>query len=191
MPGRAGRGWRAKSVTAYVIFESRRVAGWWDIFTRPGWRHVWVILPAPWPAPGLLATEFTMKVEPLCWGIDVAVFWDEPGVVAQAFADDCATAVLAVDVRLPPGKIGEYIPRGVFSCVTIVKAVLGLRAWRIFTPWSLYRYLLAHRGARLVLPHDGGTTGEDNRGDLRRRGGEATGAGPGDVGGPASPGRPA
>ena len=32
-------------------------------------------------------------------------------------------------------------PRGLFTCVTAVKHLLGIRAWWIITPHQLYRYL--------------------------------------------------
>lgn len=52
--------------------------------------------------------------------------------------------VLAVAGRLKNG----YTQRGVQSCVSIVKSLLGIKAWHILTPQQLYNYLLDNGGAR-------------------------------------------
>ena len=143
-PNVAGWGRPKKSFTAYVVFQQRQGRGFWHAFTAPAWRHCWVMIPAYWPEPGLMATCVTMKVEPLKWGIDTEVWWEHPEIVAQAFLDAGATAVVAFPVKAPPTE--GFVFRGLFSCVVIVKAVLGVKNWRVWTPWQLFRYLLRHGG---------------------------------------------
>jgi hypothetical protein len=52
--------------------------------------------------------------------------------------------VLAVAGRLK----NSYTQRGVQSCVSIVKSLLGIKAWHILTPQQLHDYLLENGGAR-------------------------------------------
>lgn len=34
---------------------------------------------------------------------------------------------------------------GIYSCVSFVKKILGIKSWRVQTPWQLARYLFAHQ----------------------------------------------
>ena len=39
---------------------------------------------------------------------------------------------------------------GIVSCVGIIKHILGIKNWFIFSPYGLYKYLLKHRNGKLV-----------------------------------------
>lgn len=143
-PTGASWGKPKKKFTAYIVFQGKSDRGFWHFFTKPAWRHCWVMVPAYWPEPGLMATTVTMKIEPLKWGIDTEVWWEPPEVIAQAFLDAGATAVVAFPVENPPSE--GYVFRGLFTCVVVVKAVLGINNWRLWTPWQLFRYLLRNNG---------------------------------------------
>jgi hypothetical protein len=43
----------------------------------------------------------------------------------------------------------RYTQRGVQSCVSVVKSLLGLKAWHVWTPQQLYRHLIEHKGVVL------------------------------------------
>lgn len=145
---------RQRIVVAYVIFEDSHRWRWWFRFVAKGWRHVWLAIPAPWPAPGLLATNFTIKAEPLSWGVDHQLFYAEPEDVARGFVDAGATCAVRVTLTLPPTRDDVVIYRGVYTCVAAVKAAMGLRCWWVWTPRQLCRYLLAHCGAHLMVKGD-------------------------------------
>lgn len=138
-----------KRVRAFVVFQPSSQPIFWDAFTSPAWRHCWLILPCSYPSPGLMADVYSIKVEPVRWGIDFAVWWAEPEIVAREFYKAGVTAIVQVDVDLPPKHSG-FIPRGLPTCVTMVKAALGLRAWNVWTPKALFRYLLEHANGELL-----------------------------------------
>ncbi|MCA3263000.1 MAG: hypothetical protein ING44_13740 [Telmatospirillum sp.] len=46
---------------------------------------------------------------------------------------------IEVRVQMPRARIAPILP---FTCVEVVKRVLGIHAWGIFTPWQLYRHLI-------------------------------------------------
>lgn len=159
-------GAHVRIVTAYVVFEGSDLWHWWFVFLPRAWRHVWVALPAPWPDPGLLETNFTMKFEPLSWGIDTAVFWEDPAIVVRAFVEGKATCAVQFRIRIPLDNSTTWVPRGIYTCVSAAKSVLGLRCWWIWTPRSLCRYLLAHCDGRLMVKGD--DDGKDDFVDLQR-----------------------
>ncbi len=91
---------------------------------------------------------FTMKIEPLTWGIDVDLWFEHPDVVAKSFYEKGATAILKVPVKIPATP--SFVPRGVYSCVTVVKAMVGVRQWRVWTPKGLFGYLVRRQSAELL-----------------------------------------
>lgn len=99
---------------------------------KAGFRHCFVVLNrgGAW-----------VVVEPLahCMTVDLA-----PGSLARS-ADEIAalyrahglTAVV-VDVLSAPHRLA---PLRLYTCVEVVKRLIGRRAARAFTPWQLYRLL--------------------------------------------------
>lgn len=144
----------ARRFLAYVVFSPSSRKSFWDFFTDPAFRHCWVILPAPLGEPGLMTTDYSVKVEPLLWGVDVAVWWADPLTVAKQMYEDGATAIVEVGVYTPPNP--GFVPRGFLTCVTMVKAIIAVRNWRIWTPRQLFRYLVARQGGRILPVGDGG-----------------------------------
>ena len=137
----------------FVVFQGRIGAGgFWNIYGTSGYQHCWIAVPEYFPEPGLLATQYTMKIEPLEWGIDVAIWRERTDVVVKTFYEAGATAVVYWAKAAP---CRGYVPRGVYSCVSICKAVLGIRAWYILTPWQLPRYML-NNGGSLIHPQSAG-----------------------------------
>ena len=43
-------------------------------------------------------------------------------------------------------ELNSPAPIGIFTCVEVVKRILGIHARRIFTPWQLYHYLTKKKG---------------------------------------------
>lgn len=148
MPG-ASYGPGYKKMRAYVVFQSSQTKSSWDFFTDPAWRHCWLMVPAYFPEPGLMADVFTQKIEAARWGVDIDVWWADPEDVAQEFYAIGATAIVAVDVIVPPKGL-PWLPRGPISCVTLTKAVLGLKAWNLWTPKQLFGYLLRECNGTLL-----------------------------------------
>lgn len=136
--------------TAYVVFQGAEHRRFWRVFTRRGWRHCLVILPVYYPERSLGAEQFSIVIDPLTWGVWCKVLFEAPRKLALDALEDGATAV--VKYRVDQKFERDYIPRGLFTCVTLLKAILGLSAWYVWTPEHLARYLLRNGGQLLERP---------------------------------------
>jgi len=138
-----------KRFTAYVVFQGAEHRRWWRIYTRRGWRHVWVIIPAYYPAPSLTAVAYSQIINPWTDQIRSDVVFQTPQAVAEAALRDGATCVikLAVDQKFT----GRYLPRGLLTCVSLVKALLSIDAWHVWTPEQLARWMLQNGGKILEI----------------------------------------
>jgi len=134
-----------KTITGYVVFTPGVVAGrgWWRFFTRRGWRHCYVIIPVYFPEPSLMAEQYAMKIESLAWGVDTEIWWSPVSKCLDHVRPD-ATAIVSFTVTLPPSK--NSLVQGPLSCVSLAKAQLAIRDWKIFTPYQLFRWLVRHGG---------------------------------------------
>ena len=130
--------------TAYVVFAAGKRGTIWSAFCRPGWGHCWLMLPAHYPEPGLLSDRYTIKIEPQAWGIDWAMWWEDPEEIARQWAVNGET-VVRISVAVPPAD-NWFRPRGIITCVSVVKAMLGIHNWRLLTPWHLFLYLVREGG---------------------------------------------
>lgn len=132
----------------YVLFRNTRVPVWWTRFTVPGLEHCSVIEEVSSPEEGLLQRKYCVYTD-ACYGLLVnQIHWEAASsVVADALVKRAITAVVVVDVEKTHQRM--YIPFGLWTCVTVAKALLGVRDWRIQTPQSLFRYL-DKRGAIVV-----------------------------------------
>ena len=134
-----------KRQTAFVVFQGDVSNNAPLPFTAPGWRHCWLMLPAYYPEPGLMATAFTMKLEALRWGVDAAVWWQTPDIVAGAFWDAGVTAIVEFPFSSPPKNPENARPR-LLTCVSLTKAVLQIDAPFVWTPKQLFAYLVRNGG---------------------------------------------
>lgn len=153
--------------TVYVVFQDLGETDAWTVFTKPGMRHCWCFWTSYYPDESLLATRFTVKFEPLRWGFHSDVWYAPPEDVIAEFSRPPVSCIIAFDVDYPPQNFSYMIPRGLITCVSAVKAMMGLRNWRILTPAQLAEYLLAE-GGRLIYP-EGAQDGSNRIGIVRRR----------------------
>lgn len=136
-----------KRYTAYVVFQGAEHRRAWRIFTRRGWRHCWLIMPANPPKHSLFAKAFAILIGSQTDHVSVDFVQRPSAELAQEALKDGATCVIkiAIDQKFT----GAYVPRGLLTCVSLVKAALGLKAWYVWTPKHLARYLL-RSGGRLI-----------------------------------------
>lgn len=101
----------------------------WLRFLRPGFRHVFVALPVAggWITLDPLSTRLEADYHPLPPDTDLAAWFRTRG-----------HHVLPAAQRPP---VPAQWPVAPFTCVTLVKRVLGIRAPWVQTPWQLYRHL--------------------------------------------------
>lgn len=126
-------------ITFHLIFEPWRGVGvpWWLAWLgrclKPGFGHVSVL----W---------FDPRGKAWCWagklsgGLHVCPVDGRVAFADLAFLYEEATVVLPVRRPCRAGGVDEpFMMLGVMTCVSVVKAVLGLRAPWVVTPWQLYR----------------------------------------------------
>lgn len=92
--------------------------------------------------PGLLAQWITIKVETTPARIHIDVYGEHP----DTLVDEAQVAMRTIDVLALTIDIGgpeEYCPRGPLSCVSLVKAMLGVWWPAVITPRQLYRKLVS------------------------------------------------
>lgn len=94
---------------------------------KPGFRHCWAYLPgdAGWTA-----------LEAMSHRVDIKHFygWNPAADLAAHLRRQgwCALTVPRLD---PPRRLAPPLP---FSCVELVKRLIGLHSWSIRTPWELF-----------------------------------------------------
>ncbi len=114
---------------AYPEFRQRRGAPWWiRMWTSPEFRHVWALTPST-----IGAGTITMQ----SLGTMLVIDW-EP-IDAEQAAKACAWSGHRV-VKVAGQAKQCYFP-GLSQCVTDAKRLLGIRAWWVWTPRQLWRYI--------------------------------------------------
>lgn len=118
----------------YVVFSKRRtprcrLIHW---LLCPDLSHVYLIRETP--------EGKTMVIDPQQWGV-ATQFIDMPIDEALLKAAHVSTAMLGytADYR----RTFNFVPRGIYTCVTLVKAMLALKGLYV-TPRGLYKALLKH-----------------------------------------------
>lgn len=133
--------------TAFVVFQGAEHRRAWRIFTKRKWRHCLVVVPFYYPAPSLTADVYSIIINPITFTVRLDVAFQEPRDVVNDMLDYGYTAAIAVPVD-HDYKL-DYVPRGLLTCVSLVKAIIGVRAWYVWTPEHLARYL-ARMGGEII-----------------------------------------
>lgn len=98
---------------------------WWTNFLKPGFSHVYVLIPVK-DGHILVSPNFgNIQVEYLLIGQKLSKNLRKPFISVN----------FCTDVNL---KVSWFRP---FSCVEVVKRILGIDQALIFTPYQLYRYV--------------------------------------------------
>ena len=114
---------------AWVVFSGKADLPWLRIL-RPGFRHCFVLLND--------GTHW-LSVEPLLTHMEVQIYHTVP---ADFDLPEWLSRRGQVVVEAPIARHHKKpAPWMVFSCVEVVKRVLGVHKRFIVTPWQLYRYL--------------------------------------------------
>lgn len=139
-----------KRFTAYLIFSGSENRQWWRFFLRRGWRHVLVIIPAYYPKPGLNAVPYSQVINFWTDQVRSDVVFMDPAALCEAALRDGATA--AISLHVDQRFTGRYLPRGLFTCVSLAKSLIGCNDWTVWTPEQLARWMLRHGGELLEKP---------------------------------------
>jgi len=102
---------------------------WWLVYLRPGFRHVHAARydgGGRWQVVQVVAHRLEVSTIP------------EPDYPARMRESGARVLEVERDIRR------EYVPQLGYSCVSVTKALLGVRGARILTPYGLWSYLLPH-----------------------------------------------
>lgn len=127
---------KLQPVSAFVVFSDDTNL-FWLRFLQKGFRHCALIIAkegGSW-----------VVVDPLSHHLVI----DE--VAAPSGHDDLPAqlrknghTLVAVTLTEPPRKLAPLMP---FTCVEIIKRLVGIHSWKIVTPYQLYRHLTKTKGA--------------------------------------------
>ena len=137
----------------FVVFAPTAFRRIWSPFCAKNFKHCWVFWPNYLGTPGLMTPRNTIKVEAQSSNIDIDVWYADPLEVAESFLP-LSTDILRIS--LPFKTSFTYRPRGIITCVSIVKAVMDLKATWVLTPEQLHRHLLKIRAVSLKGGKDNG-----------------------------------
>jgi len=130
--------------TAWVVFQGAEHRRFWRLFTKRGWRHCFVIVPAYNHEVGLKAGRSCVVIDPRTNHVSIDVLFMPAEDVANHALEQGAKCVIKyyVDRRGLP----DYVPRGILTCVSMLKAICGIGAWYVWTPQHFARWLLLNGG---------------------------------------------
>lgn len=118
---------------ALVLFGGEPQLAWLKAL-KPGFRHCAAVLQcgAVWVIYNPMSNATEVATTPAC----------DAAALAARFAAE-GYRVVAAPVAPPRPAPLPWRP---FTCVEAVKRAIGLRAPTVFTPWQLYRHLMAGEG---------------------------------------------
>jgi hypothetical protein len=125
------------SQEAWVVFCDAPGVPWLR-FLRPPFRHCFVILKGP---------QAWISVDPLIRGIEVKGHSLRAYPNLPQMLKDQGLVVVKTQTFTKPSYPCSW---GMFSCVSLVKRVLGLSAPGVLTPYRLYRRLVQAGGTPLL-----------------------------------------
>lgn len=132
----------------YVLFRKAKFQAWWSVFTVSGLEHCSVVEEMNFGGEGLASVAGFIHIDH-CHGL--LLYRIHSGNAQKHVAEALAARriTLAAVIEVEKSHRWEYIPFGLFTCVTIVKSILGLHDWWVQTPQSLLR-TLERQGAVIV-----------------------------------------
>ena len=111
----------------YFAFGNSDFPHLWDIFTRKGFRHCCAF---KWDGFNWLL------VDPLGQGLDITILnYTSEDDVPSIFRQAGWTVIRAKTIN------DKFIFRGLMTCVTVCKQLVGIKACWVVTPWQLYNYI--------------------------------------------------
>jgi hypothetical protein len=141
---------------ALVIFTDG-TRPWWLRLLRPGFRHVLIALARPghWVIVNPLSHRATVDLVP-----------GEDGAALAAWFRAQGHTVVETVTRRPPRREAPWAP---FTCVEVVKRLLGLHARWVLTPHALYQALQPARrsSGRAAPPATSPAPAPDRRGQTQ------------------------
>jgi len=128
---------QANNITVewHIVFVESSYKNWIMNRLQPGFGHVYAMKKTE-------GGNFWFVVEPLrpYLRIDQVLVSEYPNPRSYAGPDSIIIPVRAkIDRTTTRGTLG------IFTCVDVVKSLVGIRAGFVFTPYQLYNYLMRHK----------------------------------------------
>lgn len=138
--------------TAYIVFQGADHRRFWRLFTGRGWRHCFIIIPRYNQTAGLRAGRYSVIVDPRTNHISVDVLFMPPDRVVDHMLKEGAKCVIKYEVDRR--GLPAYVPRGILTCVSALKAICGISAWYVWTPSHFARWLLRNGGELITKENE-------------------------------------
>lgn len=122
---------------AWVVFTDE-TSVWWLRGLRRGFRHCFVILHdgVNWVSIDPLLTRLCVVNHPCADALHLPNYLRSNGYT-----------VIPASINAGPPRV---MRPDIFTCVSVVRRVLGLHVPGVWTPWQLYRFLQNNPGPTLV-----------------------------------------
>ena len=123
-----------EDIEYYIVFVDGGRWNLWDVFTSSGWRHCYAI-----------------HYDGFNW-IEINPYSSFLDVLILDYVDDEDVPQLLVSqghkvVYIKKQRKDKFRMRGLLTCVSIIKHLLGIRAWWVITPKQLAKHLVRkHNG---------------------------------------------
>jgi hypothetical protein len=113
-----------------IVFVDHTECRWLKLL-KPGFRHCFTAVRANgrWIVCESLKADLEIQLFDLSDEFDLASFYAEQG------------HTVVIGARLDR-KSARGLTCEPFTCVTMTKRLLGLRSFRVWTPWQLYKFLI-------------------------------------------------
>lgn len=112
----------------YVAFVGDRGRNLWDIFTTKEFRHCYAFR---WDGYNWIVVDALSNITEIC----ILPFGEDVDLPAKIVEDGQKV------VYFSRQRQDKFIFRGLLTCVSMVKHLLGIRAWWVVTPKQLYNYI--------------------------------------------------
>lgn len=124
--------------TCLVVF-SGQVSRWWLKALKQGFRHCFITLGngQVWLTIDAMLNKTDVVIQPVAGDFDMKKWYESQGFLV--------VSVKIFNVGLIPA------PVGFFTCVEMVKRIIGVHSFRIATPYSLYKFLLNVKNKKIIL----------------------------------------
>lgn len=117
----------------WVVFTGKTDIVWLR-FLKPGFRHCYALINDG---------QKWMSIDPLSSYTDIQIYHHiAPDFNLPNWLNDQGYRVVQSKINKPELK---SMPPMIFTCVEAIKRILGVRNFKILTPWQLYQYLKNER----------------------------------------------
>ena len=123
--------WDLVHIDWFIVFEHGDMPWKLAKLLKPGYRHCYAVR---------YDGHEWIYFHPHLGHTDIRVMAAPPGSTIFDVVSTGYSAIIHIDTQQKVGKVRQAWPT-FFTCVEQIKALLGIRAGFVFTPWKLYKLL--------------------------------------------------